>query len=75
MALSGLGLGLATAGGVVLWAGLAGASPLAIVKTIASGKAPPAPDVNGLLSDLAQQISGTMAQGLSDVGGSILGGG
>lgn len=75
MAVSGTGLALATAGGVILWAGLSGVSPLAIVKTIGAGKAPPAPDVNGLLTDLADQVEGVFAQALSNVGSSVLGGG
>jgi cell wall-associated NlpC family hydrolase len=39
--ISGAGLALATAGGVVLWAGLSGATPLTILKSTAKGKMPP----------------------------------
>jgi cell wall-associated NlpC family hydrolase len=41
MAVSGTGVALATAGGVLLYAGLAGQSPLTALRSIASGK--PAP--------------------------------
>lgn len=75
MAVSGAGVALATAGGVILWAGLAGVSPLSIVKTVGSGKAPPAPDLNGLLGDLGSEFTGLFAQGLSGIGSAVTGGG
>jgi hypothetical protein len=75
MALSGTGLALATAGGVILWAGLAGVSPLSIVKSIGSGKQPASPDVNSLLSGLAQQVEGTFAQALASAGSGLFTGG
>lgn len=69
MAVSGTGLALATAGGVVLWAGLAGVSPLSIVKTVGSGKQPPAPDLGSLMGDLGQYVSGSLFRGLGSLTG------
>lgn len=73
MPVSGTGLALATAGGVVLWAGLSGVSPLSIVKTVGAGKQPPAPDLNSLLSDLGQFFTGTLFRGLGSLGSSASG--
>ena len=68
--LSGSGLALATAGGVVLWAGLAGVSPVSIVKSVGSGKAPPAPDLSSLASGLLSgSLFKTLASGSSSGSG------
>jgi cell wall-associated NlpC family hydrolase len=67
--ISGTGLALATAGGIMLWAGLSGASPLTILKTVGSGKAPPPADVGTLLSELGSDLF----SGLGSAIGSALG--
>ena len=61
---SGTGLALATAGGVILWAGLAGVTPLQIIKTVSSGKNPPAPDVGSLISDLGKELFGSIGSAI-----------
>lgn len=64
---SGAALALTTGGAIVLWAGLAGVSPLALLKTVAKGKNPPAPDIGSLIADLGNAL-------LSGVTGGLLGG-
>lgn len=60
-------VGLATAGGVLLWAGLSGSTPLDIVKGLASGTKPPPIDVGSpteILGKLVTSAVGSIGGGL-----------
>lgn len=59
MAVSGTGVALATAGGVLLYAGLSGQSPLTALRSIASGK--PAPLSRTAAVDVALSTAGAGA--------------
>jgi cell wall-associated NlpC family hydrolase len=64
MAVSGTGVGVATAGGVLLYAGLTGLSPLAALRSIASGR-PAAPSQSSSVSTAVDAVAAGAASSLS----------
>lgn len=73
--ISGTGLALATAGGVLMWAGLSGASPIEIVKTVAGGHAPPKISVGSPIALFERAIGSAFNNALGAVTNSTLGAG
>lgn len=82
MAVSGVGLTLATGGGILLWSGLSGVTPLVLVKSLAGGQ--PAPPVTvgsmsqliaGFVSQLGSAIASALGSAASSAAGGLLGGG
>jgi hypothetical protein len=67
MAVSGVGLGMATAGGVLLWSGLSGVTPVELVKSLSTGQQLP-PVTVGTVSQL---VKGFIAQLGSAIGSAI----
>lgn len=78
MAISGTALGLMTGGGILVWSGLSGVTPLALTKTLASGgQAPPVHTgsiitlIGKLIVDATQQIALAIGGSLFKEGGTI----
>lgn len=69
--ISGVGLGMATAGGVLLWSGLSGVTPVDLAKTLAKGG--PAPGIN--VGSPTQIIRGVLTGSLASVFGQPSGSG
>lgn len=73
MAISGLGLGLATAGGVLVYAGLTHQNPLAAIRSLASGKPTAVADTGGQLPAAASSsYGGYVAAGAPSPSGGVL---
>lgn len=65
MAISGVGVALATAGGVLVYAGLRGESPLVALRDIASGKPPALSAVSGAPGQVGAAAGSAAAAGLA----------
>jgi hypothetical protein len=72
--ISGAGLALATGGGILLWSGLSGATPISILKTVAGGKAPPPINVGSPLKLLEDALGSVFSGFTSSLGAGVQGG-
>lgn len=76
MAISGVGLTLVTGGGLLLWSGLAGVTPLELVKSLAQGKQAPPVHVGSpgqVIRDILVAPIAQLSSGVGQSFGSVLG--
>lgn len=77
MAVSGTAVGLMTGGGILVWSGLSGVTPLELTKTLASGGQAPQVTVGslfGLIGKLIMEGVSAIGSGIASGATSLLGG-